>query len=412
MRHGGVHQEERPDVKHSPIVVTGLGMVSALGWSAEEAWSAIEEERSGLTELTLFDSPRCGHFPVGQIREDPALRSALATGSRTDHLAACAASTAFHNAGLNRLSLKERQDIGLVLGASTGGMLDSESFLLGLIREQQVRARKLARHDCAHATNAVARLLGISGFRATVSVACSSGALAIGMACDALCTGEAAIMLAGGVDCLTRLTLNGFASLLITSPDGCHPFDANRNGMSLGEGAAVLVLETEEKAKSRGAPVLAYLEGWASTCDAYHVTAPSRDGAGMYRAMALALERACVHPSEVRYINAHGTGTIDNDMAEARAITRLFGKQPPFVSSTKRFFGHTLAASGAMEAVVCILAMRNKRVPQNLGLRQLDPDIAFEPVREMIDAELGVVLSNSLGFGGSCASLVIRCAGG
>jgi 3-oxoacyl-(acyl-carrier-protein) synthase len=180
--------------------------------------------------------------------------------------------------------------------------------------------------------------------------------------------------------------------------------------MSLGEGAAVLVLEPEASARARQAPILAYLAGRGNTCDAYHATRPAPDGSGIYRAMILALADAGLQPAEVNYVNAHGTGTGDNDLAESRALTRLFGDRPPPISSTKRFFGHTLAAAGAIEAAVCVLALQHQRLPVNLGLTQPDPEIAFQPVTEPVNADLRAVLSNSLGFGGACSSLVI-CRG-
>lgn len=397
-------------MKPARLAITGMGLVSALGWTAEETWTAIDHGRSGLGKLTLFHSPRFGHLPVGEVRGDLATASGLKSGSRSDHLAAYAARAAFINAGLDALPGEEKKHVGLVLGASTGGLLSSESFLRGLIREGQVDTSLLRHHECAHATNLVAHSLGIGGFRATVSTACSSGAMAISTACDALCMNEARIMLAGGVDSLTRLTLNGFGSLLILSPDGCRPFEAGRRGMSLGEGAAVLVLEPEDGARARKAPILAYLAGRGNTCDAYHATRPSPDGSGIHRAMVLALKDAGLKPADVSYVNAHGTGTVDNDLAESRALTRLFGDRPPPISSTKRFFGHTLAAAGAIEAAVCVLAIQHQRLPVNLGLNHLDPEISFMPVTEPVNADLKAVLSNSLGFGGACSSLVI-CRG-
>ena len=390
------------------LAITGMGVVSALGWSLEETWIAIEAGRSGLGPLTLFDSPRCGHFPVGQVPGDPSQRSSLSAGSRSDHLAAYAARQAFQDAGLDRLPEAARRQVGLGFGGTTGGLLDTESFLLGLIREGKEDLDLLRRHECSHPTQAAASLLGLKGFRSTVSTACSSGAAALGMAADVIGAGEASIMLAGGVDSLTRLTLNGFASLLIVSPEGCRPFDARRSGMSLGEGAAVLALETEESAHRRQARIYGYLAGFAHTCDAYHATAPSPDGSGIYRAMAQALTHAGLTPDQVDYVNAHGTGTIDNDLAEGRALARLFGDKQPLISSTKRFLGHTLGAAGALEAVVCLLALEHQRVPANLGLRQPDPKIPIQPEATLSPARLDVALSNSLGFGGACSALVLR----
>ena len=395
----------------SRIIVTGMGVVSALGWTPTAIWQAMEAGSSGLGPLTLFASPRCGHFPVGQVQGDPAQSSGLSRGSRSDHLAAYAARMAFWDAGLDKVPATIRKSIGLVLGGTTGGMLDTESFFLRVVREGFVEGSLLRHHECCHPANATAELLGLNGFRATQSTACSSGLMAIATACDVLKAGEAEIMLAGGVDSLTRLTLNGFASLLIIALDGCRPFDARRTGMSLGEGAAVLVLEREETALARKAPMLAEIGGFAHTCEAHHPTAPTPDGAGIYQAMALALQRAGLTPADVDYVNAHGTGTIDNDLAEGRALSRLFGEEPPPISSTKRFFGHTLGAAGAIETVVCILAMQNQRVPGTLGLLHPDPKIPIKPLLAPVSATVKTALNNSLGFGGACSSLVIGQVG-
>ena len=181
--------------------------------------------------------------------------------------------------------------------------------------------------------------------------------------------------------------------------------------MSLGEGAAVLVLEPEKSARARKALMLAEICSFAHTCEAHHPTAPTSDGSGIYKAMALALQRAGLTPADVDYVNAHGTGTIDNDLAEGRALNRLFGEVHPFISSTKRFFGHTLGAAGAIETVMCILALQNQWVPGTLGLRHHDPKIPIKPLLSPVSATVKTVLNNSVGFGGACSSLVIRQVG-
>lgn len=389
------------------IAITGLGVISATGIGTENLWSALEEGRSGLKELTLFESPRHGHSPVGQVTGDlPAL--AGPRGSRTDLLAACAALEAFGETALGGLSEAELRNVALVLGTCTGGMLDTERFLIELLREGSFRADLLRPHAACCPTNFVAELLGIGRFRATVSSACASGASAIATACDLLCSGEASIALAGGADSLTRLTVGGFGSLMIVDPKGCRPFDADRAGMSLGEGAAMVAIETAESVARRGVAPLAWITGWGSSCDAYHAAAPAPDGAGMLAAMEVALAQAGVAPREVDYVNAHGTGTIENDSAEAVAIRRCFGDAPPPVSSTKRFFGHMLAAAGAIEVVLCVLALRRRRIPPNLGLQTVDPELGFQPVTSLTPAPLKTVMSNSLGFGGNCCSLVLQ----
>ena len=392
------------------VAVTGLGIVSAVGCSPAAVWAAIEREASGLGALSLFPSQRCGHIPVAEVRGEPADRSGLRSGSRTDHLAACAARDAFAQAALEALPEALRRQVGVVLGTTTGGILDSEVFLERLLAQGELAPELLRHHPPASPAEAVAGALDLVGFRATVSTACASGATAIAVACDALAAGEADAVLAGGADSLSRLTVNGFGSLLNVAADGCRPFDAGRTGLSLGEGAAVLALETEQHARERGAPILAWILGCGSSCDAYHATAPRPDGSGAAAAMRAALAVAQLEPQAVDYVNAHGTGTRDNDLAEGLALRAVFGDRVPAVSSTKRFFGHTLAAAGAIEAVVCILALEHQRVPANLGLRQADPEIGIHPVPHTCDAQVRVALSNSLGFGGSNGSIVLARA--
>jgi 3-oxoacyl-[acyl-carrier-protein] synthase II len=392
------------------VVVTGMGMVSAAGWTLEQTWDAIAQGRSGLRTLTLFASQRCGKLPVGEVTGDPAGRSGLPGGSRSDHLAVWAARQAWDDAGLSTESFAPDRG-AVVLGALTGGMLFTEEFLCRLHLEKLVDARNLADRACCNSTDRIAELFGLAGFRTTVSNACASGGAALGLGCDLIEAGEADVVLAGGVDSLNRIVLNGFNSLMLVSPDGCRPFDAERKGMSLGEGAGVLILESEAHALSRRAHVRAWLAGRGNTCDAHHVSAPQPEGRGLCEAMRLALADAGLAPAAVDYINAHGTGTADNDPVEAKAIRALFGESPPSVSSTKRFFGHTLAAAGAIEAIVTVMALERQAIPPNLGLRTVDPKIALSPVTEYRPAKLDVAMSTSLGFGGNNSAVLFRRAG-
>jgi len=389
-----------------PVAVTGIGLVTAVGWTPDEVWRSIAEGRSGLGELTLFESPRCGHLPIAEVRGNPAGRSSLASGSRSDHLAEYAAGQAFKAANLETAPRRINPRAGVVVGGSTGGMLEAETFLEKLINEREVDLTLIEHYLCASSTDAIAARFGLGAFRSTVSTACSSSALAIATACDVIKSGEADVMLAGGVDSLTRLTLNGFASLLIVAEDGCRPFDEDRKGMSLGEGAAFLVLENEKHAADRGAEILARVIGYGSTCDSHHATAPDPEGDGIRRAMEIALKDAGIPGKDIDYINAHGTGTLDNDRAEANAVLGVFGKEIPLISSTKRFFGHTLAAAGAIEAAVCIMALRRQQVPGNLGLRKVEEGIEIAPVRETQNANLKTAMTNSLGFGGNNVSMI------
>jgi 3-oxoacyl-[acyl-carrier-protein] synthase II len=389
------------------VLVTGMGVVSAVGWTLDETWDAIVAGRSGLRGLTLFDSKRCGQLPVGEVLGDPARRSGLPGGSRSDHLAMWAARQAFADACLENAHFASER-AGVVLGALTGGMAFTEEFLTRLHLEQRLDAWNLDDRACCNSVDRIAEQLGLEGFRATVSNACASGGSALGLACDLIEAGEADVVLAGGVDSLNRVVLNGFNSLMLVSPEGCRPFDRERKGMSVGEGAGVLVLESEAHATARGARARAWLAGRGNTCDAHHVSAPQPEGRGLREAMRLALGDAGLAPETVDYINAHGTGTRDNDPAEARAISALFGSTPPAVSSTKRFFGHALAAAGAIEAIVTVLALEHQTVPPTLGLRTVDPQIALAPVAELRPAKLDVAMSTSLGFGGNNNAVLFR----
>jgi 3-oxoacyl-(acyl-carrier-protein) synthase len=392
------------------VVVTGMGVVSAAGWTLDETWQAMVRGESGLRPLSLFASPRCGHLPVGEVQGDPAERSGLAGGSRSDHLAVWAARQAWADARLDDAHFGAERG-AVVLGALTGGMMFTEEFLARLHLGQGADPRHLDDRACCNAADRIAERFGIYGFRTTVSNACASGGTALSLGCDLIEAGEADVVLAGGVDSLNRVVLNGFNSLMLVSPDGCRPFDAERKGMSVGEGAGVLVLESEEHARARGAHLRAWLVGRGNTCDAHHVSAPEPQGRGLLSAMRLALAEAGVAPAEVDYINAHGTGTADNDPVEAKAILALFGASPPAVSSTKRFFGHALAAAGAIEAIVTVLALERQAIPPNLGLRRVDPGIALLPVTEYRAARLDVAMSTSLGFGGNNSAVLFRRAG-
>jgi 3-oxoacyl-(acyl-carrier-protein) synthase len=392
------------------VVVTGMGMVSAAGWTLDETWDAIAQGRSGLRPLSLFESQRCGKLPVGEVTGDPASRSGLPGGSRSDHLAMWAARQAWGDAGLGAASFAPDRG-AVVLGALTGGMLFTEEFLSRLHLEHRADASHLADRACCNSADRIAEIFGLAGFRTTISNACASGGAALGLACDLIEAGEADVVLAGGVDSLNRIVLNGFNSLMLVSPDGCRPFDAERKGMSVGEGAGVLVLESEKHALGRGAHARALLAGRGNTCDAHHVSAPQPEGRGLCEAMRIALADAGLAPAAVDYINAHGTGTADNDPVEAKAIRSLFGQTPPAVSSTKRFFGHTLAAAGAIEAIVTVLALERQAIPPNLGLRTVDPKISLAPVVEYRQAKLDVAMSTSLGFGGNNSAVLFRRPG-
>ncbi len=385
-------------------VITGLGVIASPGYGVEAMWNAIASQRDGLKPLTLFPSPRYGPEPVGEVQLDLLQLGAPRSASRSDRLGWLAAREAIQSSGLKSADFGDCA--GIVFGSSVGGSFDSEGFLIKLIREGKFQPRPTRFHECHSSAELIADSFGLFGPAMTVSTACSSGALAIANAAEMIQAGEADVMLAGGADSLSRMTWAGFHALLLVDGQGCRPFDGTRGGMSLGEGAAVLVLEAEDSARRRGATILARLSGWGASCDAHHITAPHPEGAGAVAAMRTALARAGLEPSAINYVNAHGTGTRDNDLAEAKALKALFGERVPPFSSTKRFFGHSLAASGAIEAVLCVEALRHQQLPPNPGFSQVDPAIGLEPVRELASAKLTHVMSNSFGFGGNNAVLI------
>jgi len=385
-------------------VITGLGIVAAPGRNVTEVWHAVATGTCGLKPLSLFQSPRYGQVPVGEIPYDLADLGAPLRGSRSDKLGWLAARDALRDANLNPADFADRT--GALLGCSVGGSFDSEQFLINLLKRGIMRPRPTRFHECASAIELIADHFGLYGPSMAVATACSSGALAIAAAAEMIQTGEADVMLAGGTDSLSRTTWSGFHSLLLVDAAGCRPFDVGRNGMSFGEGAAVLILENEETAVRRGAKIIARLTGWGASCDAHHATQPHPEGAGALAAMQAALRCGGLTASEIGYVNAHGTGTRDNDLAEARALKALFGESVPPFSSTKRVFGHALAASGALEAVVCLEALRRQQLPPNPGYTQPDPAIGLEPVATLRPAPLTHVMSNSFGFGGNNAALI------
>ncbi|MBO4402183.1 MAG: beta-ketoacyl-[acyl-carrier-protein] synthase family protein, partial [Bacteroidales bacterium] len=263
----------------------------------------------------------------------------------------------------------------------------------------------IALHDCGSCSEVVAQHFGKWAMVTTPSTACSSAANAIILGANMIRCGEAEIVVAGGSECITKFHLNGFHSLMILDERPCRPFDATRNGLNLGEGAAYLVLESAEHAQRRGVQAQALLSGYGNACDAFHQTASSPDGEGAFLAMKEALEMAGLSPQSIGYVNAHGTGTPNNDLSESHALRRIFGSQLPPFSSTKPFTGHTTSASGSIEAVFCLLAMRNGFIPSNLNWSQpLEEGVV--PVTVTRKAGLEHVLCNAFGFGGNDSSLL------
>ena len=376
----------------APIYISGMGIVSALGYGVAETFQALRQARCALRPSSLFGLTADAPLVVGEVDMggDPA--DSL---PRTHRLARIAASQILADTCL--------VPDAIVIGTTTGGILTTEELLL----HNAVDSERYRYHGVGTIAQDLAGRLGCGGPLITVSTACSSGALAIVLAMEMLRSGKARRVLAGGVDSLCRLTCFGFKSLQLIDPAGARPLDRNRRGLCVAEGVALLLLSTEPPANGA-----LQLLGAGLSCDAYHPTAPHPDGQGAVAAMRAALADAGLTPADIDYINLHGTGTPDNDLAEIRAVKTLFGDSPPPVSSIKGATGHCLAGAGAIEAVVAAIAVDTGIIPANVGFHTIDPALGIAPVTEPTRMPVKTVLSNSFGFGGNNAVLAIGAARG
>jgi 3-oxoacyl-[acyl-carrier-protein] synthase II len=387
------------------VLVTGLGVVSPFGAGVKAYWAGLAAGSCAIRPLTLIDATG---FRCRIAAEVPEVAAGSARRSRADRLALGAATEALEDAGLARA---DRAAAALVVGAVGGGMLEAESWYWARARGEQLpswAASLRAMLPAAHA-EVLARRLGLGGPRHTVVTACSSGAVALAECAELIADGVVDVAVAGGVDAITRMCFMGFNALKLLDPDPCRPFDRDRRGMSIGEGAAFVVLEEAERARARGVRAYAELAGHAMTTDAYHVTAPQPEGEGMARAMTAALAAGGIGPRDVGYANAHGTGTTQNDRIEARALARVFGAGGLLVSSTKSMIGHTMAAAGSLEAVATILGLVQETIPPTAGLTTPDPEIEFDCVpRAARELAVEHAISNSFGFGGQNITVLFR----
>lgn len=388
------------------VFVTGMGIISAIGNGTEETLQSFRQLHSGITRLTLFPSER-SNIPVAQIGYSNEELVAMApqegsdkTISRNTLLALIAAQQAVSSSGWKNALEKET---GAVFATTVGGMDLNEQHYLSLLQNDLYKDF-INSYDSADCGERVAGYLGIRRNITTISTACSSSANAILLGTRLIQNRKLQRVVAGGTDALTRFTLNGFHALEILSPTGCRPFDKNRNGLTIGEAAAFIVLESEEIADPRH--IICEVSGYANVNEAYHATASTSEGIGAAMAMRQALECARLNASDISYINAHGTGTEINDLSEGRAIETIFGSSIPPVSSTKGFTGHTLGAAGAVEAVFSALALKNQVVLPAVNFSETMPELSFSPQTRVASENILHVMSNSFGFGGSNSTLI------
>ncbi|HPA20480.1 MAG TPA: beta-ketoacyl-[acyl-carrier-protein] synthase family protein [Verrucomicrobiae bacterium] len=396
------------------MVITAAGILTALGrgWNANA--TAFRAGKTAFRPSMHFDVSRQRVKTAAEIdlpENMPATRLSARSHTRLDRAAKMlliAAAEAWEQSGWD-----PSEDLPLILGTTGGGMSLGEAFFRQAIREPISRRGQAERaiYYQAHRQGLVlCEALGFSGPLTLIANACASGANAIGHAWEWVRTGRAERVLAGGYDAITQLVFAGFDSLQALSPTRCRPFDAGRDGLALGEGAAVLAIESLDHARRRNANILGEVCGYAAITDTYHLTQPQPEGKAAFATMRAACAQASVAIEDIGYINAHGTGTSYNDTAEALAINEIAGsaagRMP--VSSTKACIGHLLGGAGAVETVVCLMALHGQWLPPEPGIETPDPICKFPIVREPKDAKLRFAMTNSFGFGGASASLILK----
>lgn len=404
----------KPAASAARVAITGAGIVSALGtgWAANAA--GFRAGRVAVGPVTLFDVSRQRARTAAEATLPDALPKTRLSDrqkrrlDRASRLLLLAAHEAWTQA-----DWEPSDDLPVVLGTTSGGMSLGENFYRQAITtpaRRRGQAARVLQYQPQRQALDLADAFGFSGPITIIANACASGANAIGHAFDLVRSGGCERVLTGGYDALSHLVFAGFDSLQACSTTQCRPFDAARDGLGLGEGAAVLCLESVAHARRRGARILGEIVGYGTASDPHHLTQPDPEGQAAFAAMAGACRDAGITPNQIDYINAHGTGTPLNDAAEALAIRRLLGaacKRVP-VSSTKSSVGHLLGAAGAIEAIVCLMALREGWLPPTSTMREPDALCEFPLVREPAGANLNCVLSNSFGFGGANAALILR----
>ena len=396
------------------VVITGAGVVTALGLDWASNAEGFRLGRTAFRPVSLFDVSRQRVKTAAEVDLPSAMPTTHLTGkeerrlSRAAKLLLCAAHQAWQQAGWN-----PSDHLPVVLGTTSGGMSMGEAYYRQAIHEPTIRRRQLTRvvqYQVQSQALELTRAFQFNGPITIIANACASGANAIGHAWSLLRRGHAERVMTGGYDALSQMVFAGFDSLQALSPTRCRPFDSQRDGLALGEGAAILTLETLGYARQRGANILGEIVGYGAATDTHHLTQPHPKGEAARATMRKACEEAGLLPAEIGYVNAHGTATPLNDSAEAEAINLWAGERAATlpVSSTKASIGHLLGAAGSVEAVVCLMALREQWLPPTTTLQTADPACRFRMVREPESAKLNYALSNSFGFGGANATLILR----
>lgn len=391
------------------VAITGMGIISAIGNSVDETFGALVKGEKAITKVSNIPTVHKDVMMVGEIKktnDQLALELGLLADnnfSRTAMIGALAAKQAVLNAGISAIN---EYKTGLISATSVGGMDTTEKHYYDYFDRPEL-IKYISAHDGGDVAQKIAEEIGLKGFVTTISTACSSAANAIMLGARMIKSGKLDRVVVGGTDALAKFTINGFKTLMILSDTYNTPFDNDRKGLNLGEAAAFLVLESDAIVAKENKKVLARVSGYGNANDAFHQTASSENGEGAFLAMEKAFEVSGLKPSDIDYINVHGTATPNNDLSEGRAVIRIFGEEKvPDFSSTKPFTGHTLAAAAAIEAVFSILAIQNGIVFPNLNFKTPMAEFNMVPQTEIKYKNIDHVLSNSFGFGGNCSTLI------
>jgi 3-oxoacyl-[acyl-carrier-protein] synthase-1/3-oxoacyl-[acyl-carrier-protein] synthase II len=404
------------------VAVTGIGALCASGLDFNSAFSALFEKHREPAAPRRFQLEHATTYPVFELPPSPLdFEDENQPWLRTSRLALAAAGEALNSAGwsnngrdnINNKVLSHNKlsqlKVGVCVGTTVGGSMNDEKFYRDYRDRKHPNLKPIDRYLRSNPAAVLAQVFNLHGPQLTVVNACASGTDAIGIGAGWIKSGICDLVLAGGSDELCRVTCNGFISLMISDQQACRPFDQQRNGLNLGEGAAILVLESDKLRKLRDQPAQAFVAGYGSSCDAWHLTAPHPEGKGLRQTLQLALSDADCKAEEISFINAHGTATANNDLTEGKVLKNIFPQTPFF--STKGHTGHTLGAAGALEAAFTIAMLQNGKIPASAGFGKIDPEIGHAPTEFAQDINGRLALSQSLAFGGNNAALVISLDG-
>ncbi len=390
----------------SRVFITGLGVVSSIGLGKEAFFDALARGKSGISPVESFDVSNLGRELAGEVKafrpRDHLTAVEARRMGRCSQMALAAARMAIADASLAADALKGPR-ASVVLGTTMGEADVLEDLDAAWIHkgERGVRRAWIPKYGSTLLPIHVARAIGAEGAVLTLPAACAAGNYAIGLACDMIRAGKADVVITGAAEMLQELQFSGFVRLAAMAPQKCQPFDLNRQGLILGEGAGIVVLESEAHAVRRDARLLAEVGGHGMTCDAYHITRPHPDAAGSIGAMRQAIERSGIRPDDVDFVNAHGTGTKHNDAAESKVMREIFGDRKVPISSMKSMLGHCMGAASALEAIGCVMTLETGLYPPTIGYETPDPECDVDVVANSArSGKHDIVLNNSLAFGG------------